>query len=309
MRMSLAGEKFGRAFTGPLRSFAAQKAAVIEETTADSYRREIELQLNILGVDYLEFFQVGWFALDRLELLTRKGGALEALRKAQGEGLIGYIGFTSHDEPAHVTRLIESGIFDSVTVPYSLVDRRYESCLQRAGELGVGVVAMCPVGGGLLAAPSDTLQNLIPGGAATTVAAALRFVLANPAVSCACSGMNTLAQMRENVATVNRFDDLRPSELAQIQDVLSKYQALQKRFCTTCGYCMPCPHGVDIPGNFKIYNYDKVFGLHSWARDQYETMEAGKRAGSCNECGECEPKCPNKIPIREQLKTVGKYFR
>lgn len=284
------------------------KARVTEETTAADYRREIELQLQILGVDYLEFFQVGWFTWGLLGALTRKGGALEALRQAQAEGLIGQIGFTGHDEPANVTRLIETGIFDSMTVPYSLVDRRYETAIKRAGELGVGVVAMCPVGGGLLAAPSDTLQQLMPGGAATTVAAALRFVLANPAVSCACSGMNTLEQLRENAATVNQFDDLSPAELAQIREVLNKYQALQKRFCTTCGYCAPCPHGVDIPGTFKLYNYAKVFGLRGWAREQYAGMEAGKRAAACNACGECEPKCPNKIPIRAQLKLVHEYF-
>jgi len=285
------------------------KAKVIVETTADSYRREIELQMSILGVDYLEFFQVGWFTLDRLEMLTRKGGALEALRKAQNEGLIGHIGFTGHDKPEHFTRLVETGIFDSVTMPYSLIDRRYESTIKRAGELGVGVVAMCPVAGGLLAAPSATLQKLIPGGAATTAAAALRFVLSNPAVSSACSGMNTLEQLRENVATANRFDNLRPSEWAQVQAILNEFQTIQKRFCTTCGYCMPCPHGVDIPGNFKIYIYDHVFGLRSWARNQYEKMEAGKRADGCTGCGECEPKCPNNIPIREQLQMVQKQYR
>ena len=112
------------------------KAGVSAETTADSYRREIELQMNILRVDYLEFFQVGWFSLDRLELLTQKGGALEALRAAQHEGMIGHIGFTRHDKPEHFTKMVETGIFDSLTIPYNLLNRSYESTIQRAGELG-----------------------------------------------------------------------------------------------------------------------------------------------------------------------------
>lgn len=284
------------------------KAAVGAKTTAASFRQEIDLQLKILGVDYLEFFQVGWFSLANLELLTKKGGALEALRQAQSEGIIGHIGFTGHDAPENFTRLVETGIFDSLTIPYSLIDRRYEGTIQRAGELGVGVIAMCPVAGGLLAAPSETLQKLIPGGAATTADAALKFVLANPAVSCACSGMNTLEQLRENVATAAAFDGLTPAEWQQMKTILDEYRNLQERFCTTCGYCKPCAQGVDIPENFRIYNYDQVFGLHDWAHNQYRAMDPAKRADKCTECGLCEDKCPNKIPIRKQLQMVREKF-
>ena len=163
---------------------------------------------------------------------------------------------------------------------------------------------MCPVAGGLLAAPSEKIQTLIPGGSTTTTAAALKFVLSNPDVSCACSGMNSLEQLTENVTTVDAFDGLSPSERSQMLAILDEFHNLQERFCTTCGYCVPCPEGVDIPGNFKIYNYERVFGLRSWAHDQYVDMDPGKRAERCTECGECEPKCPNDIPIREQLKMV-----
>ena len=284
------------------------KAGVNEETTADSYRQEIELQMSILGVDYLEFFQVGWFGLDRLEVLTKKGGALEALRKAQDEGIIGHIGFTGHDKPENFTKLVETGIFDSLTLSYNLLNRSYESTIARAGELGVGVVVMGPVGGGLLAAPSETLRKLIPGGSSTTAAAALTFVLGNPGVSCACSGMNTFEQIRENVATVDAFNGLSSSEWSQVKVILDEFHNLRERFCTSCGYCMPCPHGVDIPGNFKIYNYDRVYGLRDWAHGQYGNMDPSKRADCCTECGECEPKCPNEIPIREQLQMVREKF-
>ena len=284
------------------------KAAVDEETTADRYRREIELQMNILGVDYLEFFQVGWFRLERLEFLTRKGGALEALHQAQKEGLIGHIGFTGHDEPENYIKVVETGIFDSMTISYNLLNRRYEPAIKRAAELGVGVVAMSPVAGGLLNAPSETLQKLIPGGSATTVSAALKFVLSNPGVSCACSGMGTLEQLQENVATVHGFEGLTPSERSQVEAILDEFQNLQERFCTGCGYCIPCPSGVDVPENFKIYNHDQVYGFREWARERYEKMDASARADCCAECGECEPKCPNQIPIQEQLQMVRERF-
>jgi hypothetical protein len=281
------------------------KAAVRADTTADSYRKEMELQMQILGVDYLEFFQVGWFSLDKLELLTKKGGALEALHKARGEGLIGHIGFTGHDAPENFTKLIETGLFGSLTIPYNMLEREYAPTIKRAGELGVGVVVMCPVGGGMLASPAPQLQHLIPGGAATTAAAALRFVLANPDVSCACSGMNTLEMLEENVSTVEAFEGASAEDHARMNRILDEFSAIGNRFCTACGYCMDCPNGVDIPANFRLYNMARVYGLTDWARKEYADMEEQKRAEACTRCETCEPKCPNKLPIMEQLAEVA----
>lgn len=280
------------------------KAGIGPDTTADSYRKEIELQMEILGVDYLEFFQVGWFSLDKLEMLTKPGGALEALDKTRAEGIIGHIGFTGHDKPENFTRLIETGIFDSLTIPYSLLDRQYAPTIARAGELGVGVIAMCPVGGGMLASPAPQIQNLIPGGAQTTAAAALQFVLSNPNVSCACSGMSNLEQLRENVETVSAFSGPNAEELARMDRILDEFKSLGDRFCTSCRYCMDCPQGVDIPQNFHLLNRARVYGLTDWAKQQYANMEAAKRADACIKCGECEPKCPNKLPIMQQLEEV-----
>lgn len=280
------------------------KAGIGADTTADNYRKTIERQMEILGVDYLEFFQVGWFRLDKLPLLTKKGGALEALDAARSEGIIGHIGFTGHDKPENFTQLIETGIFDGVILVYNLLDRRYAPTIRRAGELGVGVVVMCPVGGGMLASPAPQIQKLIPGGAATTAAAALQFVLSNPDVSCACSGMSTLEQLRENVATVESFSGVGREEHARMEAILDEMSALGDKFCTGCSYCMDCPHGVDIPGNFRLYNLARVYGLADWAKEQYAAMDGSKRAESCTRCGECEPKCPHDLPIMHQLEQV-----
>jgi len=282
------------------------KAGIGPDTTADSYRKEIDLQMEILGVDYLEFFQVGWFSLDKLEMLTKPDGPLAALDKARSEGIISHIGFTGHDSADNFTKLIETGLFDSLTIPYSLLNRSYASTIRRAGELGVGVIAMCPVAGGMLADPAPQLQAMIPGGARTTTAAALQFVMANPDVSCACSGMNTLEQLRENVETANAFAGPSAEDSSRMDAILDEFAALGKQFCTECKYCMDCPNGVDIPGNFHVYNRAKVYGLADWARRHYAGMEAAKRADACVGCGECEPKCPNKLPIMDQLQQVAR---
>lgn len=284
------------------------KAGIDEHTTADSYRQEIDLQLEILGVDYLEFFQVGWFSLDKLPLLTKKGGALEALDQARSEGLIGHIGFTGHDAPEHFTKLIETGLFDSLTIPYNVLNRAYAPTVARAGELGVGVIAMCPVAGGMLASPAPQLQALIPGGAETTAAAAVQFVLANPAVSCACSGMNTLAMLEENVATATAFQGASAEDHARMDRILDEFSALGQRFCTACGYCMDCPQGVDIPGNFRLQTTARVYGLVEWARAEYARMAPAKRADACIACGACVPQCPNTLPIVDQLVEVAGFL-
>lgn len=284
------------------------KAGVGPDTTAESYRAEIDLQIQILGVDYLEFFQVGWFSLDKMEMLTKKGGALDALDAARSEGLIGHVGFTGHDSPENFIRCIETGLFDSLTIPYNLLDRKYASVIRRAGELGVGVIAMCPVAGGVLASPSEQVQSLIPGGAATSAAAALKFVLSNPDVSCACSGMSDLKQLEENVAVADAFEGVSEEDRARMERILDEFVALGEKFCTGCGYCMDCPTGVDIPRNFRLFNLARVYGLHDWARMRYESMEAVKRADACIACGECEPKCPNNLAIVEQLKQVAEVL-
>jgi len=281
------------------------KTGVGEDTTADSYRKDMERQMETLGVDYLEFYQVGWFSLEALPHLTKKGGALEALHKARAEGIIGHIGFTGHDKPENFTKLIETGLFDSLTIPYNMLDRSYAPTIKRAGELGVGVIAMCPVAGGMLASPAKRLQELIPGGATSTAAAALQFILANPNVSCAASGMNTVEMVRENVATVDAFQGLTDEDWTRMNRILDEFKVVGSKFCTGCGYCMDCPNGVDIPRNFRIYNLGRVYGLIDWAKTEYANMDPAKRAEACIECAQCEPKCPNTLPIMEQLKEVA----
>lgn len=278
------------------------------DATADSFRRETESQLSRLGVDRVEWFQFGWLAWERMPVVLKKGGPLEGVRRMQDEGLVRHIGFTGHDSPENFIKILETGLFESMTVSYNLLNRAYEPTIARAAELGAGVIVMNPVGGGMLGAPSPTLQQVIPGGAATTAAAALRFVLATPGVTTACSGMHSIAELEENLATVGSARPLSDEERAGIGRVLDEFQALGQSFCTGCKYCMPCPEGIDIPANFRLYNYDKVYGLQQWARAQYAAMKPECRADRCTACGKCEPKCPQKLPIREQLRTVARRF-
>ena len=284
------------------------KVGTDPDPSADAARREAESQFARMGIDRADFFMIGWLAWERMPLVLRRGGMLDGIRRMQNEGTIGHVGFTGHDTPENFIKILETGVFESMTVSYNLLSRGYEKTIARAGELGVGVIIMNPVGGGMLGAPSQTLQKLLPGGAATTAEAALKFVLSHPGVSTACSGMGSIAQLEENLRTVEHLQPLSVVEKEQVAKILDEYKALGESFCTGCKYCMPCPNGVDIPGNFHLYNYHKVYGFDAWARTQYASMKPELRADKCVRCGKCEPKCPQKIKIMDQLGLVQTLF-
>ncbi len=120
--------------------------------------------------------------------------------------------------------------------------------------------------------------------------------------------MVTLEQLRENAAAVDSFKPMNEDDVARVESILDEFASIGKDFCTACGYCMDCPNGVNIPANFRLYNYAQVYGLSDWAREHYAAMKPEKRADACIRCGECEPKCPNKIPIMDQLAQVDELL-
>jgi predicted aldo/keto reductase-like oxidoreductase len=279
------------------------KQGLNADTTAYLYRKEIERQLDILGLTHFKFFQVGWFSWGMMPHLLKRGGVLDAIREAQKGGLIQHVGFTGHDTPENFTRCIETGLFDSLTVPYNLLNRMYEPTIKRAGELGMGVVAMCPVAGGVLSFESDRLKDAL-GMDLPTTEMALRFVLSNPNVSTACSGMNATAQLDQNAKTARDFDPSSGGFEAMCEGLDRLRATLGERFCTACRYCLPCPQGVDIPGHLAIYVNWKGFGLDTWARNAVKEMPEAQSAIHCDECGACEEKCPNTLEVRAKLKEL-----
>jgi len=269
------------------------------ETTGDDYRRElIEHQLPNLRTDHVEWCQVGWFTAGKLDAVRRKGGVMEGIRRMIDEGIVGHVGFTSHDTPENVLKIIESGEFESCTLQYNLLNRSYEKCVATAGERGVAVVVMGPLHGGVLARPELALRDLVPD-AIQTSRAALQFVLANPAVSTACSGMNRMDDLLENLASANTDGQAGAGD--QVRAIFERFNAAGKTLCTGCNYCKPCPQGVDISRNLRIRNYLAVYNAADAARKAFSEIPPPNRADRCTECGVCEEKCPNGLPVRRLL--------
>jgi predicted aldo/keto reductase-like oxidoreductase len=159
-----------------------------------------------------------------------------------------------------------------------------------------------------LGVTSDVLADLIPG-IDRVPELALRFVLSNPNVTVALSGMSTMQHVEENLATAADQVSLSSEDVGLIQGHLVRLSEMAKLYCTGCKYCMPCPQEVNIPHIFELYNLGQVYGLWEIARDGYakfpdQRWTGGKQADECIECGECEEKCPQNIQIRDQLKAA-----
>lgn len=270
------------------------------------YRELLEVQLGKFGLDYLDcyhFHGIGeWFLThERREEFLREAAA------AKAEGLIRHISFSFHDKPEAMAKLIDLGVFESVLCQYNLLDRANEEALANARAHGLGTVVMGPVGGGRLAGLPPELAAKLDIPVRSSAELALRFVMANPNVCCALSGMSTLAQVEENAATAANSGPLTPAEFDAVAAAMEENKRLADLYCTGCNYCLPhCPNEVNISRIFSAMNTHRVYGLTDHARHLYDSIGGqhvkGTKADACVECGECETHCPQHIEIREQLK-------
>lgn len=274
--------------------------------SAEAWREGLETSLANLDTDYIDIYQVihgmTW------ETYTEKfrPNAWEEALRARAEGLVRHFSFSSHDTPENIIKLLETGSFESCIIQYNLLDRRNEPVIDYARAHDISILVMGPVGGGRLGMSSEQLQRLMPG-VASTPELALRFVLSNPGVTSALSGMNTIEMIDENVATAAREELLSDEERAAIERALEENRRLEELYCTGCEYCMPCPQGVGIPQIFAAMNLHRVWGLTEVAKRRYAHLGPESRSGllpadACIECGLCEEKCPQNIPIIKQLK-------
>jgi predicted aldo/keto reductase-like oxidoreductase len=273
----------------------------------DDYRRLLDEQLTKLDTDWIDFYHFHGLSGPKWCDVVQAFDLVEEMAKARDEGLIRHVSFSFHDKPEAMRAFIDSGVFASVLCQYNLLDRANEDAMAHAREQGLGVVVMGPVGGGRLGSPRDYIEAAVDG-KASTPEIALRFVLSNPNVSCALSGMSTMEQVEENVAVAADLGPLSKEQKSHVEEVLASRKKLADLYCTGCGYCMPCPHGVNIPVCFESMINHRVYEFTSAAMRKYRAIGdqwiPGKRADACVACGECEEKCPQNIPIRQQLKEV-----
>jgi predicted aldo/keto reductase-like oxidoreductase len=290
-----------------------------EDASEKVWRTKLETSLKRFDTPYIDFILFHGLRWNEFEqVVSRPGMAFEAARKAQAEGLVRHIGFSSHDETENIIRLIATGEFAGMLVQYNYLDQHNAPAIVEAAQKGMGVVVMGPVAGGRLAIPGGVVVDQEGMLEVKTPELALRYVWNNPNVSVALSGMNTFEQIEENAAAASRLETMDEREHQAVQRLFEKNQKLADLYCTGCAYCMPCPNDINIPENFRYMNWHRVWGLETQAKEAYAKMSKdgfwtpwaglvkGLRAAECLECGECEPKCPQNIHVMDQLKEVAR---
>jgi len=296
--------------------YLSTKSAPRDHPKADDVRAAIDESLERLGVDYVDFYHLWDTKLDEFtEIAAKPGGTLEGIRRAMDEGLIRHLGITTHDTAPNGVRLLETGEFEVVTVQYNLINRTAAPVIAEAGKRGIGVIAMGPLHGGILAADSDFARDMISLGAGDTAAeVALRFVLSNPDVTCAISGMTTVAEVAANARTGERLRPLTTRETARLEERTREFVGGAGRICTLCEYCMPCPQDIWIPGVLTLASAARLLGLFDEASARYARFaeswaEAGHEGPPCIECGACVERCPQGIDIPTELKAAHEILK
>jgi predicted aldo/keto reductase-like oxidoreductase len=260
-------------------------------------------KLQLDSIDVYNLHGMRWAKFE--ERVKGPNGVLSWARKAYDQGLIKRICCSFHDTAENLQKIAETEEFESIILQYSLIYRDLEPVLPELKKRNIGVIIMGPVAGGRLGGESDQIRDLIPG-AKSTAEVALRFVLANPNVDVAFSGMGEMSQVEENCAVASRAEPLTAEEKEGVEEAMQQYKKLADLYCTGCNYCLPCPADVQIPRNFTIANLERVYGLTDTARNQYRALHG--KAAYCIACGECEEKCPQDIPIRKQLQDTARQF-
>lgn len=284
--------------------------------------QDMEIMLNT-QLKKLQTTQIDYYLLHGLEEESWKKlqgfGVLEFLEKAEAQGKIINPGFSFHGSIKTFKEIIDANDWTMCQILYNFLDEKLQAGtegLKYAASKNLAVMVMEPLGGGTLAnnLPEKVKQYYENAKIKRTPAEwALRWVWNHTQVTVALSGMNDEKQVTENIKIANTAlpNSMTTNELAVIKKAAQAYRSLMKVPCTGCQYCMPCPSGVNIPSNFRIYNDYYMFADEQKSRAMYAMMLMGGLTGKrsdaalCKECQKCIARCPQHIAIPEQLKRVS----
>ena len=252
----------------------------------ESMKRDIEISLKNLQTDYIDLYQIHNIKTDEeFETVFGDNGAYKALEEARAAGKVRHIGATAHGKEAFERLITEyEDKIETIMFPFNIVESQGEALMKQCSEKNIGFIAMKPVAGGNI----------------DDVALGLKYCLNNPDCTIVIPGMGNAIEVEQN-SDNDIFTPLTDEEILKCEEIKKE---LGNEFCRRCGYCQPCPQGINISSNFLFVNYLRKYGLADWAKERYATMP--KKASDCIECGLCETRCPYNLPIRAMLKKVAK---
>lgn len=273
-------------------------------------------ELRRLKTDYIDFYLMHmltdiptWEKLKKMGIEQWIQGKLES-------GQIRNIGFSYHGKTDIFKQLVDAYDWDFCQIQYNYMDENSQAGvegLRYAHEKGLPVIIMEPLRGGrLVDLLPESAKELFRGDKEHRMPAELAFkwLYHQPEVTCVLSGMNSMEMVHQNIKTASEayVGCMTESDQRLVEQVKEEIQKNVKVGCTGCGYCMPCPKGVDIPGTFRCYNAMYSEGKTSGRRDYLQCTAFRKdtsSASQCVSCGKCETHCPQHIEIRKELKNAS----
>lgn len=293
----------------------ATKMPIWNINSREDMDRIFEEQLKKLQTEYFDFYLL--HALNKNSWLKIKNlNVFDWAERVVSEDRIKHLGFSFHDDFEVFKEIVDA--YDKWTlcqIQYNYENEEVQAGtkgLKYAAGKGLAVVIMEPLLGGALANPPPAVKQIWDEAGKDPVEIALQWLWNKPEVSVVLSGMSTMDQVKRNIEFASRsgVGILGDEDLKLIARVHAKYRELRPIPCTRCGYCMPCPNGVDIPENFEVYNHGVAYNTIWSARWVYNhNIPAERRASACVGCRTCEEKCPQKIKISEWMQKVDKELR
>ncbi|MBI9012840.1 MAG: aldo/keto reductase [Clostridiales bacterium] len=275
------------------------------EDMMDYFNKQLK-KISVNSFDYYILHALDKAYWDELKAL----GVIEFMDHLKQQGLIKQMGFSFHDSYEVFEELVNDYNWDFCQVQFNIIDEDYQAGLKGihlAKSKGLKVIVMEPLrGGGLVEVVPGEIEMLY--GDRRPVEWAFNYILDQP-VDLILSGMSDMEQLEENLKIFSNTYEMTEADKEIIVKVRAAYKSRVVSGCTGCGYCYPCPTGINIPKCLRLYDQGTMFDNRIKYKNEYEMMEKFKRAHNCMACGRCEKRCPQKIEIIEMLKQVNQYFK
>ncbi len=292
---------------------------IASNESPNEFRKALDDSMARMNVAYVDNLDIhGINTPELLELSTRSGGCMKAVRKAMDEGLVGHLGFSTHAPLQLILDTIGTGEFESVNLHYYYFNQRNRPAVELAAEMDMGVFIISPTdkGGQLFKPPARLMDLCAP---YTPIEMNQRWLLSQTEVHTLSLGAAKPEEFAAHRKMAESGDPLTPDEEALLSRVEKALANLGHTYCNFCHACLPCPEDVHIPEILRLRNltvsYDMVeFGKYRYKMFERHDAETGERIGGaghwfpgtqgdfCTDCGDCLPRCPLNLPIPALLR-------